>query len=362
MNNTHIVSDMTDQPCGLSVTNNTCYLMSAIQMLAAMPGLRKALVDNYQIYRASILSKSQLLFAKSILVDNAIKQKINDNAELTAAESDAIYRTSITFSVTKVLCKMKRAQQALWPKSFLRIFFHTFLQFSYGTQDDAADALETILDRIYLEIYQPPAIKYAVNLSSPYSDVPRIAKKYYYNNIVNNDAIANIFHTQINFAKCAVCHATRCDLSMSHSLTININHACTLDDCIREYFAEQVIAADCDHASTSNVTRRHLYPAPTNLLVNVTRHVDPNALLEYPEFLDMTPYIITSHNDLRAANVPVKYMLVGMIMHAGTFTSGHYYNVTRCGGKWVMVDGSIIAHIANDKASSSVFMLMYSRC
>jgi hypothetical protein len=107
-------------------------------------------------------------------------------------------------------------------------------------------------------------------------------------------------------------------------------------------------------------------PLPNHLFFHIKRfefdHVKmktrkKNQYFSFPHLLDMTPYVLSTHNKDTESSVVVdamRFRLSGVIIHEGTAQAGHYYSLVRQRGsyqqsqdRWLRIDDDEVTDLGN---------------
>ena len=96
--------------------------------------------------------------------------------------------------------------------------------------------------------------------------------------------------------------------------------------------------------------------AGTSTLVKVSAYVD------LPELLHLAPFAATTVGAAASEPPPLQYRLLGLVVHSGGMTGGHYIAFVRSGGEWSLCnDGSVSSSSLEDALRSEAYVCLFER-
>jgi ubiquitin C-terminal hydrolase len=183
--------------------------------------------------------------------------------------------------------------------------------------------------------------------------------------------IRHFHNSYLTLIHCTACGHNAHNISPLSVLDISMPIAatCTLEDCIRSYFADESISGYvCDkcHARERVIMKKSMLVMADTLIIEMKRFIHrPGHILKncgklvYPACIDIAPYSYE-------AALGCKYVLNAVIVHVGGGTgNGHYYAcVKKCTtGQWYMCNDSHTRPITLDAAVGEygAYLLFYTR-
>jgi ubiquitin C-terminal hydrolase len=167
--------------------------------------------------------------------------------------------------------------------------------------------------------------------------------------------IVPMFHGQsISQIICGNCDKIFHNYEIYFNLMLPVNETSkTIYDCFDDFFKEEYINTDsldwtcdsCSHKHKSKKTMK-LWRNPSILIISLKRFIfaqnsfkKNNKPIEVPEKLDISKYCIPNNK--------VKYKLVSIAHHSGSYNSGHYHAICNHENKWYEYDDMSVKSISN---------------
>ena len=154
------------------------------------------------------------------------------------------------------------------------------------------------------------------------------------------------------------------------TLTLTVDGLGSLTESLTEFTQEAELPGGCEHPHTGERTqatqRRRFLALPDVLVLHLKRfQVDGqrrstrriNTRLDFPEDLNMTPYMIADGSETR-------YILQGVVVHEGTVHHGHYWSWVRNQGQWRLYNDTTARdspNLPDNVFDGGAYLLLYER-
>ena len=175
----------------------------------------------------------------------------------------------------------------------------------------------------------------------------------------NSKEIENIFEINLNvrikckFINCLEVYNIK---EKNNFLFLNITDNCnTLDDCYREFKSSNMLDEDnqyfCKKCDTKRVAskRYQIIDWPNYLLINLKRFNQINNQIKESKPIDIPMF--WRHN----------MELIGVVIHSGSVSSGHYIYIGKEQNKWYLFNDNQVTEIfendINNKINSAYFLI-----
>ncbi|KAJ1979189.1 hypothetical protein H4R34_002923 [Dimargaris verticillata] len=175
--------------------------------------------------------------------------------------------------------------------------------------------------------------------------------------------------------KCSVCHADSNTFDPFLDLSLEIRHCSSLQRALQVFTKPDVLNGKnqyrCERCKRLVDAKKQMtiYQSPEVLTIQLKRFSYEHSMfgsklskpIEYPEMLDLSPYISASQ---KASERHCQYRLYGVLVHSGsTCHSGHYYcYVKASSGVWYCMDDNMVSQASlSTVLSRSAYLLFYVR-
>lgn len=321
---------------------NTCYLNSAIQFVRHIPHIRALFSNLDWIDRINGSQKSYALAVQSA----ALIRLLNTPEQL---EKDPIA-----------------------PREFADAFIDFGHEFNedlmLGTQGDAAEAVQIILDALHSQFARTVKMSVRECSSTPELIEMTQSKKSWISffNKEYSSLVDALFGQTKTTVTCSACKAqsTRYEPWSSLKLPLPATRDITLTECFNAHFASEIIddyqCDECKVRGTAQMTQAisHL---PQQLIIILKRFNNRGAkvrgMIPYDETLvDLSPWyawnrIIRLH----------PYRVTATIEHMGSAQCGHYAMRALEDGAWIAYDDSSRYPIISGAATPNTYVLLLER-
>ncbi|ODQ64034.1 cysteine proteinase, partial [Nadsonia fulvescens var. elongata DSM 6958] len=322
--------ELKKSPLGLDNSGVTCYMNAAIQAFMHIPAMAHYLKDVHNGKYKDIISPNSVtaeianLYSK--LFDGYKKKK-------------SIFPTKIIKRLDDINCMMSEWQQ-----------------------EDSHEYFMSLMGRLQED------------------SIPKGAK-------MNSSILYDIFSGKINQkVTCKSCNHVSTTIQEFSDLSVSLKESkkekssedstiFTLKDSIKDFFSPELIKVDsktkagynCEKCKkTSNAVKiSTIDDAPEYLTIHLKRFKFQGSKshkikepISYPMDLDISKFSSSGKD-------PIKYRLIGVIIHAGrTVSSGHYIAICQQpNGTWAEYDDDFVRKISEKSVlkEESAYMLIYSR-
>ncbi|OCT92107.1 hypothetical protein XELAEV_18015164mg [Xenopus laevis] len=292
---------------GLKNLANTCYMNSALQCLTYTAPL-----SNYLVKREHHTACTRKKFCLTCLMKKHVSLALNTN-------------------------------EVVAPKSFVSNLKKIVSHFTKGTQEDAHEFLQYVLEGIQ-------------NSCSSSRES---------NNIVHQ-VFGGCLRSSV---KCLRCNAVSDTYEQCMCIQLEIKKAKSINQALEQFIDPEVLGGkNCYKCSSCNtmttaVKGYSIHQTPNVLTLSLQRFDNLSMTkirrkIQYPEFINIRPY--TSSSDGK----PVTYSLYAVLVHAGTScNSGHYYCFVKAPNrKWFkMNDESVNEVNMKTVLNQQAYLLFYIR-
>lgn len=151
----------------------------------------------------------------------------------------------------------------------------------------------------------------------------------------------------------------------------------TLEACLRSFTAPELLAGanglhceGCQEPRAAASLQLQVWQAPRVLTLHLKRFQQGATLrkvqkhVPFPIELDLAPYCCSRGEDEDTrTSVPTRYVLYGVVEHAGRMSGGHYTAYVRgAGGSWFHASDSRVVSVTQQKVlASQAYLLFYCR-
>ncbi|KAL9682843.1 hypothetical protein QQ045_014653 [Rhodiola kirilowii] len=309
------------QPCGLVNCGNSCYANAVLQCLSFTPPLTAYLLQG--------------LHSKS------------------CTKRDWCF----TCEFENLILKAKDGNSPISPVGIISQLPNIGSHLSNGREEDAHEFLRYVVDTM-----QSICMKEAVNkVSSTVEEETTLVGLTF----------GGYLQSKVRCLKCGSksdCPERIMDLSVEIEGSIG-----TLEDALKRFTDSETLDADnkynCARCKSYQKAKKKLtvLEAPNILTIvlkrfQVGKFGKLNKWIEFPEILDMAPYMSRASDD----KAPI-YKLYGVIVHLDTMNatfSGHYVSyVKNIQNKWFKIDDSVVKTVEfGTVKKQAAYMLLYARC
>ncbi|QHS72930.1 putative ubiquitin-specific protease UBP5 [Saccharomyces paradoxus] len=357
---------------GLENMGNCCYMNCILQCLVGTHDLVRMFLDNTYLnfinFDSSRGSKGLLAKSFAILVNSMHRH---------GAFTPPNIRTTPVQTI-----------------QFKKICGHINSIFSDSMQQDCQEFCQFLLDGLHEDLNQNGGKKHLKQLSEEEERMRekmsiRKASALEWERFLLTDfsAIIDLFQGQYaSRLQCQVCEHTSTTYQTFSVLSVPVPRVktCNILDCFREFTKCERLGVDeqwsCPKCLKKQPSTKQLKITrlPKKLIINLKRFDNQmnknNVFVQYPYFLDLTPYwardfnhetIVNEDIPTRGQVPPFRYRLYGVACHSGSLCGGHYTSYVYKGPKkgWYFFDDSLYRPITfnTEFITPNAYVLFYER-
>lgn len=357
---------------GLENVGNCCYMNCILQCLVGTHDLVRMFLDNTYLNFINLDSSrgSKGLLAKSFAI------LVNSMHRHGAFTPPNIRTTPVQTIQFKKICG------------------HINSIFSDSMQQDCQEFCQFLLDGLHEDLNQNGGKKHLKQLSDEEERMRekmsiRKASALEWERFLLTDfsAIIDLFQGQYaSRLQCQVCEHTSTTYQTFSVLSVPVPRVktCNILDCFREFTKCERLGVDeqwsCPKCLKKQPSTKQLKITrlPKKLIINLKRFDNQmnknNVFVQYPYFLDLTPYwardfnheaIVNEDIPTRGQVPPFRYRLYGVACHSGSLCGGHYTSYVYKGPKkgWYFFDDSLYRPITFNAEfiTPNAYVLFYER-
>lgn len=343
----------------LANIGNTCYLNSAIQALRHIP-----------------------LFVKFIKNDNESESETSWKKWIHTDRTESYTLLEETSALVKALSVPSHPGTTIIPRRFVTTFIQYGRKHSdaigIGSQADAAEALQLVIDGIHTQLARHVSFSLQGNLTDRPPDVLQyIASLNSWNSFWSKEYsdVLNIFYGQTHTKLiCKQCSTVSSSYEPWNMLKVSIpgsegGIAPTLLECIADTFAtEEIHDYECDNCKKKTIASKEhsISRFPPVLILVLKRFTNSGqkirARISYDENnLDLSPW--RSWTSLQSVGKSC-YSMCATIEHMGSLRGGHYFMRGKdpITGEWFTYDDSRVnTSLIGGKASMDTYIHFLER-
>ncbi|EJS43962.1 ubp5p [Saccharomyces arboricola H-6] len=357
---------------GLENMGNCCYMNCILQCLAGTHDLARMFLDNTY---SNFINFNNTRGSKGLLAKNFANLVHN------------MHKHGAFKPLNSRITPVQTIQ-------FKKICGHINFMYSDSMQQDCQEFCQFLLDGLHEDLNQNGGKKHLKELSEEEERVRenmsiRKASALEWERFLLTDfsAIIDLFQGQYaSRLQCQACAHTSTTYQTFSVLSVPVPRirTCTILDCFREFTKCEKLGIDeqwsCSKCLKKQPSSKQLKITrlPKKLIINLKRFDNQmnknNVFVQYPCFLDLTPYwardfnhesIVNEDIPARGQIPPFRYRLYGVACHSGSLYGGHYTSYVYKGPHkgWFFFDDSIYRPIRfdNEFVTPNAYVLFYER-
>jgi ubiquitin C-terminal hydrolase len=244
------------------------------------------------------------------------------------------------------------------PKDLLKVLYENMRSIiNIYDQNDINEFYSLLIDKVCSQLGRKvadsiilPDIQYK---DTPYDNQRRKMDLHWCLSNKNDfSVIKDKMHGQlISQIICSNCGKIHHNYELFCSIMLSLpQEQCTLEDCLREHFKEEMIDSwTCDGCNQTSTTDNRSQKAVKNwrnpevLVITLKRFNSnlekTNISIEIPHILDVSEFTLgNSHR---------KYNLKSVAYHGGSIDSGHYITLGKTNNEWYLFDDETVSKVDN---------------
>eukprot|EP00730_Choanoeca_flexa_P000995 TRINITY_DN10432_c0_g3_i2.p1 TRINITY_DN10432_c0_g3~~TRINITY_DN10432_c0_g3_i2.p1 ORF type:complete len:600 (+),score=121.98 TRINITY_DN10432_c0_g3_i2:28-1800(+) len=326
---------------GLVNIQNTCYINSVVQCVAAVPGLYRGLVES--LTETNVASSASL----------ALTSFVSCVAGITGRP---LPPTQQALPLAPPLAQIQTGSdvQAIVPMNLVTCLVQLSAEMSFGAQEDAHELYQVLIRSLSKAIVAEQTLR-------PLNRETTIVDQLFTSTIASQLLCPECKYKAVSFER-------QIDLQLEiEEYTDTLEEMLEAFTCPERLDAKNKWKCPSCYASVRAHKQLSVFEAPNVLAIQLKRfrlgtHGRVGKYITYPNNLNLKNYMTPGSPDTDS----LEYELFGIVIHltVGNLTTfGHYVSVVKgCDGQWRIFDDQEVTPIDSDSiAKTTPYMLFYRR-